>query len=169
MDRSVIDTTAMVFGNLDYGDNVRIDRGFHCTVNMTLGDYIHISPYVVIIGGNQSHFLAMGFNNIMTGAKIICASDRFDGSGLFGSLIPQEYKGTLINKPVIMDWFSNIGAGAIVLPGSHLRMGVLLTAGSRLMGDTEEWGVYDGSPAVIVRKIDGSKIIEYAKQLGYEI
>ena len=37
-----------------------------------------------------------------------------------------------------------------------------------LMGDTEEWGVYKGNPAVLVKKIDGSKIIENAKKLGYE-
>jgi acetyltransferase-like isoleucine patch superfamily enzyme len=35
------------------------------------------------------------------------------------------------------------------------------------MGDTEEWGVYKGNPAVLVKKIDGRKIIENAKTLGY--
>ena len=29
----------------------------------------------------------------MAGARIVCASDRFDDSGLFGALIPDEYKG----------------------------------------------------------------------------
>jgi acetyltransferase-like isoleucine patch superfamily enzyme len=46
---------------------------------------------------------------------------------------------------------------------------VLLTAGSLLIGDTEEWGVYKGNPAVIVKKINPKKIIENAKKLGYEI
>lgn len=166
---SLIDKSARFYADYSIGKNVRIDRGFHCTTNIALGDYIHISPYVICIGGVDSNFIAKGFNNIMAGAKIICASDLFDDSGLFGSMIPKEFKGTLINKPVIMDWFSNIGSGAIVLPGSYLRKGVLLCAGSRLIGDTEEWGVYDGSPARLVKKIDGSKIIEYAKKLGYEI
>ena len=66
-----------------------------------------------------------------------------------------------------MEEFSNIGTNAIVLAGSTLRRGVLVTAGSLLIGDTEEWGVYKGNPAKIVSKIDGSKIIENAKQLGY--
>jgi acetyltransferase-like isoleucine patch superfamily enzyme len=35
------------------------------------------------------------------------------------------------------------------------------------MGDTEEWGVYKGNPAVLVKKIDPTKIIENAKKLGY--
>jgi acetyltransferase-like isoleucine patch superfamily enzyme len=83
-------------------------------------------------------------------------------------MVPKELKGTQIIKPVIMEHFSNIGTNAIVMPGSILRKGVLLSAGSLLMGDTEEWGVYKGNPAVLVKKIDGSKIIEKAKKLGYE-
>jgi acetyltransferase-like isoleucine patch superfamily enzyme len=122
---------------------------------------------VTIIGGKTGQFICAGFNNIMAGARIICGSDRFDDSGLFGSMIPKELKGRQIIEPVIMEEFSNIGTNAIVLPGSTLRKGVLLSAGSLLMGDTEEWGVYKGNPAVLVKKIDGSKIIENARKLGY--
>ena len=67
-----------------------------------------------------------------------------------------------------MEPFSNVGSNAIVMPGTILRKGVLLTAGSLLIGDTEEWGIYKGNPAVLVKKIDGAKIIENAKKLGYE-
>lgn len=149
------------------GSHIAIDKGFYSTVNLDIGSYVHISPYVTIIGGKEGKFTAKGFNNIMAGARIICGSDRFDDSGLFGAMIPKELKGTQIIKPVIMEEFSNIGTNAIVLPGSTLRKGVLLTAGSLLMGDTEEWGVYKGNPAVLVKIIDGSKIIENAKILGY--
>jgi acetyltransferase-like isoleucine patch superfamily enzyme len=122
---------------------------------------------VTIIGGKTGQFICKGFNNIMAGARIICGSDRFDDSGLFGAMIPKELKGRQIIEPVIMEEFSNIGTNAIVLPGSTLRKGVLISAGSLLIGDTEEWGVYKGNPAVLVKKIDGSKIIENARKLGY--
>jgi acetyltransferase-like isoleucine patch superfamily enzyme len=151
------------------GSHVAIDKGFYCTTNTIIGDYVHIGPYVTIIGGKEGSFKAVGFNNIMAGARIVCGSDRFDDSGLFGAMIPKEFKGTQIIEPVIMDEFSNIGTNAIVLPGSRLRRGVLLTAGSLLMGDTEEWGVYKGNPAVLVKKIDSTKIIENAKKLGYDL
>ena len=151
------------------GNHVAIDKGVYCSTNVNIGDYVHISPYVTIIGGKEGSFTAKGFNNIMAGARIICGSDRFDNSGLFGAMIPKELKGKQIIKPVIMEEFSNIGTNAIVLPGSILRKGVLLTAGSLLMGDTEEWGVYKGNPAVLVKKIDSTKILENAKQLGYEL
>jgi acetyltransferase-like isoleucine patch superfamily enzyme len=149
------------------GSHVAIDKGFYCTTKVSIGDYVHISPYVTIIGGKEGDFKAVGFNNIMAGARIVCGSDRFDDSGLFGAMIPKELKGAQIIKPIIMEEFSNIGTNAIVLPGTTLRRGVLLTAGSLLMGDTEEWGVYKGNPAVLVKKIDPTKIIENAKKLGY--
>lgn len=149
------------------GNHVAIDCGFYCTTQLEIGDYVHISPYVTCIGGEDSKFILKGFNNVMAGARIVCGSDRFDGSGLFGALIPKELKGKQIIGNVIMEKFSNIGTNAIVLPNSILRRGVLLTAGSLLMGDTEEWGVYKGNPAVLVKKINGTKIIENAKKLGY--
>jgi acetyltransferase-like isoleucine patch superfamily enzyme len=153
--------------NCIIGDHVAIDYGFYCTTKLTIGNYVHISPYVTCIGGEDGQLIVKGFNNIMAGARIVCGSDRFDDSGLFGAMIPKELKGTQIIEPVIMEEFSNIGTNAIVLAGSILRRGVLLTAGSLLIGDTEEWGVYKGNPAKLVKKIDGSKIIENAKKLGY--
>ena len=150
------------------GNHVAIDKGFYCTTSIEVGDYVHISPYVTCIGGKNGKFISKGFNNIMSGARIICSSDRFDDTGLFGAMIPKELKGKQITEPVIMEEFSNIGSNAVVLPGSILRKGVLLTAGSLLIGDTEEWGVYRGNPAILVKKIDPTKILENAKKLGYE-
>jgi len=154
--------------NYTIGDHVAIDKGFYCTVNLTIGNYTHIGPYVTIIGGKEAYFTSKGFNNIMAGARIICGSDRFDESGLFGAMIPKELKGTQIMKPIIMEEFSNIGTNSIVLPGTILRKGVLVAAGSLIMGDTEEWGVYKGNPAKLVKKINGEKIIKNAKLLGYD-
>lgn len=149
------------------GNHVAIDFGFYCTTALEIGDYVHISPYVTCIGGKEGKFIAKGFNNIMAGARLVCGSDRFDDSGLFGALIPKELKGKQIIAPIVMEEFSNIGTNAIVLPGSTLREGVLLTAGSLLMGDTVSWGVYKGNPAKLVKRLNGKKIIEAAKKLGY--
>jgi acetyltransferase-like isoleucine patch superfamily enzyme len=149
------------------GSHVAIDSGFYCTIQLTLGDYIHVGPYVTCIGGKNGEFIAKGFNNIMAGARIVCGSDRFDGSGLFGAMIPDELKGRQIIKPVIMEEFSNIGTNAVVLPGSILRKGVLLTVGSVLFGDTEEWGVYKGNPAKLVKKINAEKVLLNAAKMGY--
>ena len=168
-DDVLIDDDVLIknWDNIIIGNKVSIDKGLYCSTKMKIGDYVHIGPHVSIVGSRDGEFVCKGFNNIMAGARIICGSDRFDGSGLFGALIPEELKGKQIIEPIVMEEFSNIGTNSIVLPGSTLRKGVLLTAGSLLMGDTEEWGVYKGNPAKLVKKIDGSKIIENAKKLGY--
>jgi len=151
-----------------HGNKIAIDSGFYCTTSLKLGSYIHIGPNVTCIGGKKGSFVAKGFNNIMAGARIVCGSDRFDGSGLFGAMIPEELKGKQIIKPVIMEEFSNIGTNAIVLPGSILRKGVLLTAGSLLMGDTIPWGVYKGNPATLTKTINPDIILKNAAKLGYK-
>jgi acetyltransferase-like isoleucine patch superfamily enzyme len=163
-----IDKDSVIKRGLKVGKNIAIDKGFYCTVNLQIGDYIHIGPYVTIIGGKDGNFYAKGFNNIMAGARIICGSDRFDDSGLFGAMIPKNLKGKQIIKPIIMEPFSNIGTNSIVLPGTHLKMGVLLCAGSLLMGDTEECGVYKGNPAKLVKKINGKKALKNAEKIGYK-
>jgi len=147
------------------GNHVAIDWGFYCTTQLEIGNYVHISPHVSCIGGKDGKLHLKGFNNIMAGARIICGSDRFDDSGIGGVLIPKEFRGKVIFGTITMDEFSNVGTNSIVLPNSHLRKGVLLAAGSLLMGDTEEWGVYKGNPAVLVKKIDGKKIMEKAEKL----
>ena len=163
----ILDNDITIKQAYSIGNHCAIDKGFYCTTKLSIGDYVHISPYVTIIGGKDGEFIVKGFNNIMAGARIVCGSDRFDDSGLFGAMIPKELKGKQIIKPVIMEEFSNIGTNAIVLPGSTLRKGVLLTAGSLLMGDTIEWGIYKGNPATLVKVIDGSKILNLAKKIGY--
>lgn len=153
---------------IEIGDHVAIDFGFFCSTGMKIGNYVHIGPHVSCIGGKTGMLIAKGCNNIMAGARIVCGSDRFDDTGLFGAMIPQELVGRQIIEPIIMEEFSNVGTNAIVMPGSRLRRGVLLTAGSLLIGDTEEWGVYKGNPAVLVKKLDPTKILENAKKIGYE-
>ena len=151
----------------EIGNNVSIDFGFYCTTALKVGDYVHISPHVTCIGGEQGSLTLKGFNNVMAGARIVCGSDRFDGSGLFGAMIPEKFKGKQIIMPILVEEFANIGTNAIVLPGSRLRKGVLLCAGSLLIGDTEEWGVYKGNPAILVKKIDPKIILKNAKKMGY--
>ena len=101
----------------------------------------------------------------MAGARIICSSDRFDDSGLFGALIPEQFKGTQINSPVIMEKFSNVGTNSIILPGSKLREGVLIAAGSLHCGDTVPWGVYKGNPTKLVKVLNGDEAKKRAEEL----
>lgn len=149
------------------GNHVAIDE---CTIRtaLVLGDYVHISPYVSVVGGEDGILICKGFNNIMAGARIICVSDRFDDSGLFGALIPKKYHGRLLDAPVILELFANVATNAVMLPGAHLAMGAMLTVNSYLMGETEPWTKYRGNPAKPYAKINPAKSLRYAKEMGYD-
>lgn len=149
------------------GDHVAIDSGFYLTTKAELGDYIHLGPYVTVIGGAQG-FLKMGnFITIAAGAKIICVSDDFSGEGLVTApgIPPQFVK--LETAPVILENFVNVGANVVLLPGVTLREGSVIGAGSVVTKTTEPWTVYVGAPARPLKARPKEKMLEYAKKLGY--
>jgi acetyltransferase-like isoleucine patch superfamily enzyme len=78
--------------------------------------------------------------SISYGARIITAGHDID-SPYF------EY----YSLPITIEDHVAIFAGATVLPGSVLRRGVVVLAGSVISGDTIENGVYGGVPAKLVR------------------
>ena len=66
-----------------------------------------------------------------------------------------DYKKTafdLIVKPVTIEDGVWIGAKSVVCPGVTLKSHSILSVGSVLSGDTEEYTVYRGNPAVPVKK-----------------
>ncbi len=152
------------------GNHIAIDNGFYITTAATLGDHIHIAPYVTVIGG-ETGFLKMGhFTNISTGGKIICGSDTFMGDGLISAPgIPDEYRDELIIAPVIFENFVNTGANITVLPGVTLGEGSVIAACSLVTKDTEPWTIYMGNPAKPYKIRKKDKMMEYAKRLGFQI
>ena len=70
------------------GNHVAIDFGFVCTTELQIGDYVHISSHVSVIGGKNTSLIIEDFCFISTGARMICGSEKFQGDGLIGPLIP---------------------------------------------------------------------------------
>lgn len=170
--RDVRISTDVRFVNLDdlvIGNHVAIDSGFYCTTKLTIGDYVHISPHVAVIGGRKAQLSIGSFCFVSVGANIVCASEQFYGDGLIGPFIPDEYRDVVINKPVTMENFSGICASSVLLPGVTMHEGSVLGANSMLKEDAEPWTIYAGSPAKPIRKRFRAKMIKYARELGYEL
>ena len=152
------------------GNHIAIDPYLHCTTNLTLGDYVHISAGAIIIGGEEG-FLTMGnFTNISAGGIIVCGSDEFKGVGIVSAPgLPEEYRDNLDFDPVVFEDFVNTGARVTVLPGVILPQGVVIGANSlvRKTDKLEQWTIYAGNPLREIRKRPKDKILEYAKALGY--
>lgn len=148
------------------GSHIAIDSGFYCTVEMSTGDYVHIGPYVTVIGGAKGLLQLIGFNTIGAGSRILCASDGFLGAGLVG-MSPPEYRDNIIYAPVIFKMFASIGTNVVVHPGVTLGEGSVVGSCSLVTKDTEPWTIHYGIPARPVKGRPKEKMIEAAKALGY--
>lgn len=150
------------------GNHVGIDFGFVCTTGLMIGDYVHISPHVSVIGGKKTSLIVEDFCFISTGSRMICGSERFQGEGLIGPLIPEKYQDDQILKPIILKRFSGVCANSVVMPGVVMSEGSVLGANSFLKESTEPWTIYAGSPARPIKQRKKEKMYLYAKEMGYE-
>ena len=151
------------------GSHVAVDSGFYCTTAAEVGDYIHIGPYVSVIGGAHG-LLRMGhFSGISAGARIICASDQFRGEGLVGTVIPDRYRDKVTIAPVVLEDFAHVATNAVIMPGVTMSEGSVVGAGAVVTQSTKPWTIYVGVPAKAIRMRPRDKMLAAAKQLGYRI
>ncbi len=150
------------------GNHVAIDYGFYCTTKLVIGDYVHISPHVAVVGGKDTGLYVEDFCFLSVGSKYICGSETFHGAGLIGPLIPDEFKDEQHIWPITLKRFSGALANSVILPGVTMAEGSVLGANSLLKEDTEPWTVYAGNPARPIRKRSSYKAYEYAEKLGYK-
>jgi acetyltransferase-like isoleucine patch superfamily enzyme len=149
------------------GSHVAIDSFFYCTTGLEIGDYVHISPHVAVIGGAKTKFVVDDFCFVSVGSRLICGTELFRGDGLIGPLIPDEYKDQQLLAPIHLERFSGTLANSVVMPGVIMAEGSVLGANSFLKTNTEPWTVYVGSPARAIRSRDPHRAYEYAEKMGY--
>lgn len=150
------------------GNHVAIDSFFYCTTELNIGDYVHISPHVAVIGGKKTALNVEDFCFLSVGSKFVCGSETFNGVGLIGPLIPTEYQDEQQLLPITLKRFSGVLANSVVLPGVTMAEGSVLGANSLLKEDTEPWTIYVGNPARPIRKRSMDKAYEYAEKMGYK-
>jgi galactoside O-acetyltransferase len=150
------------------GKHTAIDTGLYLTTSAEIGDYIHIAPYVTIIGGPKAKFIMRDFATIAAGSRIICGSDEHKGRGLVGPTIPEQYRDPMKLAPVTFERFANIGTNVVVMPGVTLGEGCVVGACSLVTKSTEPWGIYIGTPAKKIGERPKNIMLQFAKELGYE-
>ncbi len=160
-----IDPMAVLKNPIKIGDHVSIDMCVYCSVSLYTGDWVHIAPMTSIIGGKISILKIGNFAGISTGGRILCGSEDFVNS-LCG-FMPNEFKITT-HGTTVLENFSWVGAGSIVLPNIVMAEGSVLGAGALLTKNTEPWTVYIGSPAKPYKARNKKQILENARKLGYE-
>ena len=146
------------------GNHVAIDKGVIISTKVTIGDYIHISPYVCMIGGKNSHVVLEDFSFVAAGTKIVAGSEDYTGLGLVGATIPEKYR-KLNFTTVTFRKFSGCGINCSILPGVEFGEGAILGANSLATKNLEPWTIYVGSPARPVKIRDKDLILSYYKEL----
>ena len=148
------------------GSHIAIDTGFYCTTAALLGDYIHIGPYVTVIGGASAVLRMAGFNTVGAGSRLLCASDEFLGAGLTG-IAPAEFRDVVHVEPIVFEAFASVGTNVVVHPGVTLAEGSVIGSCSLVTKSTEPWTIYRGVPAQPWKERARAKMIESAHRLGY--
>jgi acetyltransferase-like isoleucine patch superfamily enzyme len=148
------------------GNHIAVDSGFYCTTELIIGDYIHIGPYVTVIGGANTYLKLKGFNTIGAGSRLVCASDEFLGEGLVG-MSPPEFRDKVVYAPIVFERFASIGTNVVIHPGVTLGEGSVVGSCSLVTKNTEPWTIYYGIPARRVKERAKEKMIAAAKAMGY--
>lgn len=136
------------------------------TTSANIGDYVHISPYSVIIGGKDSTLIMKEFSGMSARTTVLAGSDDFT-NGMMNPQVPIKYRAPKLTT-VTFERFSCTGVHCVVMPGVTLGEGSVIGANSVVTKDTEPWTIYIGTPARPVYFRDKTLIIKYAKELGYE-
>lgn len=143
------------------GDNVLINSwntGYHLSMFMPVKLLLHSNDAILKIGDNTrihgsclhvKYHIAIGKNCL-----IAANTQIFDCNGHLNSMSNPELrleKKDMPKKIVIEDnvW---IGTGCIILPGTHIGRGTIISAGSVVSGTIPEKSIAKGNPAVVLKK-----------------
>ncbi|GAA4029403.1 LPS biosynthesis O-acetyl transferase [Hymenobacter glaciei] len=147
--------------------HVAIDSGVYLTTAAEIGNYVHLSPYLTIIGGSKSTLIVEDFVTIAAGSRLICGSDRFMGDGFTSVTVPDEFRDTVDFGIIRCGRFSGVGTNVVIMPNVTLGEGCVIGACALVTEDTEPWTIYVGVPAKPIKVRPREKMLEYAKRLGY--
>lgn len=139
--------------NIYLDDNCRIDD--FCILSagvggIHLGKYVHVAAYSSLIGAEK--IILADFSGISSRVSIYSSSDDYSGEFMPHPTIPDEFR-NVDNLPVYLDKHTIVGAGAIVLPGAKLNIGVAIGALSLVLGkEYPEFMIYAGTPAKVIKE-----------------
>lgn len=131
---------------LSLGHDVRIDDFTIISGNVTLHNYIHISHFCGLYGGDEGIEM-MDFSGLSSKVNIYAVSDDYSGASMTNPMVPLEYKKTMISGKVTLEKHSILGNNSVVLPGVTISEGSSVGSMSLCSKTTEPWSIYVGIPA----------------------
>lgn len=139
-------------GNIWLGDNVRIDD--FCVMSagrggIRIGDFIHVGVGTSLIGAGA--ITLADFCNLSARVAIYSSNDDYSGAYLTNPMVPKRFT-NVTEADVRLGKHVIVGSGSVILPGCMLGDGVAIGALSLVKANCEEFGIYSGVPARLVKQ-----------------
>lgn len=142
----LISRKASIYGaqNITIGDNVRIDDFCILSGKITLGNYIHISAYAALYGGDAG-IVMKDFSGVSSRCAVYAVSDDYSGAAMTNPMVPEECR-NVIGGPVVLEPHVIVGSGSTVMPNVTIGEGTAVGSMSFVNKDLDAWGIYVGVP-----------------------
>lgn len=131
-------------------DNCRIDDFCLLSGNLVIGAYTHLAPYSMLAGGEAGIVIGR-YVTFAYGTKVFSETDDYSGNCLVGSLVPREFKHSLVKSSVNICDYCIVGTNSTIMPPAYLEEGVAVGAHSLVKSSLNAWGIYCGVPAVLLK------------------
>lgn len=163
---SIIKKDVVVGDNVSMGDYVKIMPGTRIGNDTLIMDYVKLMPDTIIGNGcklddyvNTSGYVSIG-NNVrikrcsMIGQAVHIDDDVWIGSGITTTRLKNPTDPNCEEEWIYIRKGAMIGSKCILLAGVTIGEGAVIAAGAIVSKDCESNGVYIGTPARLVRRID---------------
>ncbi|KEI71955.1 acyltransferase [Endozoicomonas elysicola] len=148
---------------VEIDDNVIIDDFTYISTALTISSNVHIAAGCKIIGGSRSKVTIESFSTLAPNVVLAAGSDDYV-SGIASPLVPIEYKGNVEIGEITLKRHCIVGANSTVLPNVIFNNGASVGAQSLVKNNLDEWGLYAGAPAKLLKYRDKETILNLEKQ-----
>lgn len=131
---------------LRIGNHVRIDDFTVISGSITLKNYIHISHFCGLYGG-ESGIVMEDFSGLSSKCSLYADSDDYSGNSMTNPTIPVKYRPKLVSAPIFIERHAILGCASVVLPGVTIKEGTAIGSMSLCNKTTDSWSIYIGIPA----------------------
>ncbi|MFC2138802.1 acyltransferase [Bacteroidota bacterium] len=144
---------------VEIGNNVIIDDFTYISTQLKLHDNVHISAGCKIIGGKKAFVEMKEFSTLAPNVVLSAGTDDYT-SGIATPLVPLEFKGNAIIGKIILNKHCIVGANSVVLPNVIFNEGACLGALSLANKELNEYTLYAGIPARLMKERNKEEIIK---------
>jgi acetyltransferase-like isoleucine patch superfamily enzyme len=140
--------------NINIKSNVRIDDNVIIVASnknnpVKIGNHVHIASNCYLAGSNGIEM--SDYSGLGPGVIILSGSDDYSGKKLTNPTVPRKYTGGKSGK-VKLHKHVIIGANSIILPKITINEGSSVGALSLVNRNLSGWGIYFGSPVVMIKQ-----------------